>query len=112
MPTLQEQDEDLAGAYSLCGQAALPRAGIDEHRGQDVHEAIWYLGSIGFHVGACGRCMSWKSWIVVTVNQLRVVSSGRRCLSRWDFPFPSVDTPWSGIWKDMIPLALRWRRVG
>lgn len=72
MPTLQEQDEDLAGAYSLCGQAALPRAGINEHRGQDVYEAIWYLGSIGFHVGACGRCMSWKGWIVVTVNQLRV----------------------------------------
>lgn len=56
MPTLQEQDEDLAGAYSLCGQAVVSRAGFDEHRRQDVYEAIWYLCPIGFfHVGAC-RC--------------------------------------------------------
>ncbi len=49
MPALQEQDEDLAGAHSVRGETALPRAGIDEHCCTDVHQEIWGLSAIGGH---------------------------------------------------------------
>jgi len=37
---LQEQDQDLTGAYSLCDEAALPGVGVDEYRGKNVHQQI------------------------------------------------------------------------
>lgn len=41
MQALQEQDQDLTGAYSLCNEAALPGVGVDEYRGKNVHQQIW-----------------------------------------------------------------------
>lgn len=41
MQALQEQDEDLAGAHSLRDEAALPGVGVDEYRGENVHQQIW-----------------------------------------------------------------------
>lgn len=37
MQSMQQQEQDLAGTYSLRGQAALSGAGIDEHCGETVH---------------------------------------------------------------------------
>ena len=37
MPAVQEQDEDLASAHSICSQIALPGVGLNEHCGADVH---------------------------------------------------------------------------
>lgn len=46
MPALQEQDEDRAGAYSVCCQAALPRAGSYEYRFTHVHRPIWRVNQV------------------------------------------------------------------
>lgn len=46
MPSVQEQEQDLAGAYPVCCQAALPRAGVDEHRSADVHQTVWSVASL------------------------------------------------------------------
>jgi len=40
MPAVQEQDQDLADPHTVRGQAAFPRASIDEHCGQNVYEAL------------------------------------------------------------------------
>lgn len=49
MPSVQEQESDFAGAYSICGQATLPGAGIDEHCGSDVYQAIRSVDSLDEH---------------------------------------------------------------
>ena len=46
MPGVQEQEQDLTSAYPVCSQAALPRAGVDEHCGTDVHQAVWSVASL------------------------------------------------------------------
>lgn len=109
MPTLQEQDEDLAGAYSLCGQAALPGAHVDEHCGQDVYETIWYLGSIGSRVGA-GRWLHELEWIDSGPSH-RTAMFRRGEAAYEDVLFASDDCfncPHSGR---NVSLALGWRPV-
>jgi hypothetical protein len=46
VPTLQEQDKDLPDPHSIRCEAALPRIGIYEHRGENVHQAIGYFCSL------------------------------------------------------------------
>lgn len=38
MQTVQEQDKNQSGAYSVCCEAAIPGAGVDEYCGEDVYE--------------------------------------------------------------------------
>lgn len=40
MPPLQKQAEDLPDPHPLCRQATLPRAGLDEHCGKALYEAL------------------------------------------------------------------------
>jgi len=46
MSTVQQQAPNLAGAYSVCGQASLPRAGVDEHYRSDVHQPLGSVGAV------------------------------------------------------------------
>lgn len=46
VPALQEQDQDFAGAHSVRGEAALSRAGIDEHCRTNVHDTLGGVGSV------------------------------------------------------------------
>lgn len=46
MPTVQQQAPNLAGAYSVCSQASLPRVGIDEHYRSDVHQPLGGVGAV------------------------------------------------------------------
>ena len=46
VPTLQEQDEDLSNPHSICCKVTLPRVGIYEHSGENVHQAIGYFCSL------------------------------------------------------------------
>lgn len=46
MPAVQQQAPNLAGAYSVCGQASLPRAGVDEHNRSDVHQPLGGVGAV------------------------------------------------------------------
>ena len=41
VPSLQEQEPDLAGAHTVRSQTTLPGVGIYEYCGQDVHQAFW-----------------------------------------------------------------------
>jgi len=43
---LQEQDEDFSNPHSICREIALPRASIDEHSIQNVHQEIWYFSPL------------------------------------------------------------------
>jgi hypothetical protein len=37
---VQQQAPDLAGVHSVCGQAALPGIGVDEHCGAHVYQPV------------------------------------------------------------------------
>lgn len=46
MPGLQEQEQDLASAHSLCDEASISGDGVDEYSCSDVHEAIGSDGPV------------------------------------------------------------------
>lgn len=48
MPSVPQQDPDLADPTAIRGQATLPRVAVDEHRLENVHQALWSQRPIGF----------------------------------------------------------------
>ena len=51
MSTLQEQNQDLSGPHSVCGQAPIPGVGIHEYCSKDIYEKIRRDGPIGWRNG-------------------------------------------------------------
>lgn len=46
MSTVQQQAQDLAGAYPVCGQASVPRIGRDEYRRSHVYQSFWRVSAV------------------------------------------------------------------
>jgi hypothetical protein len=46
MSTVQQQAQDLSGAYPICSQASVPRAGLDEHCRPHVYQPFWSVRAV------------------------------------------------------------------
>lgn len=46
MPDVQQQAPHLPGAHPLCRQASVPRAGLDEHCRENVHQPVRRVGAV------------------------------------------------------------------
>ena len=82
MPTVQQQAPNLAGAYSVCGQASLPRAGVDEHNRSDVHQP---LGGVGAVISL------FPTFTIITIiSHMLICFCGVQRVARWIVVFSST----------------------
>lgn len=74
VPSVQEQDQDRASAHAIRGEAALPRAGVDEYRISHVHRPLWRVHSLSVAVLSVGSDL--LGWQVVSRLVVFLAKSG------------------------------------